>query len=192
MLVVCAAAVADAGVKKPVRTERDVAAVVVGLGLAKRQEDSLRIGIQLDPAVRTSEFGQARHQAEGGIGVRVEDINPRVCEKGRMKGEPEQPRFPSRCHARGDVEKHSGGCGERVVVEREYPSALLDDEPASCVVRRLHHRHRLLERRQRREHPLQPEWHLVGWPRASAAAAGNASGGHAGQRCAASFHVRTS
>jgi hypothetical protein len=74
-----------------------------------------------------------------------------------MKGESEQPRFASRFNARRDVQEEFRRGRKRVVGEYPHPSALLDDEPASGIVRRLDHCDRLLEWRERREHPLEPQ-----------------------------------
>ena len=134
-----AAAVTDADVQESVRTEGQLAAVVVGRRLVQGQQHAFRSRIQGLPAVGAREL--RGHRANlAADGFRVVEKHPTVDRKFRVEGHAQQSGFPLVQYACGEVDEHVGRCCDRVVLKHLDAACLLDDVPARSVVRRLQHR----------------------------------------------------
>ena len=139
--IVAAAPVAHADVQKPVRSEREIAAVVIG----ERVEDE-RLSVRPDEvepragvgderiAIRSKEPGD--HDMAGR--VRKADIEPPRGSVVGRKREAKQPLFRTMRDVRGEVEKRRGQ--QRAVLDDLDDAALLDDILQRGVRRVLHER----------------------------------------------------
>ena len=99
-----AAAVAEAEVEQAVRAERELAAVVVLVGLVDGQQLAHSLGAALGRPV----FGDARVAVQ----VRVVDVEPRVVREPGVKREREQPLLAAGGHLGRDVQQRLGSSAE--------------------------------------------------------------------------------
>ena len=133
-VVVAAALVARADVQVAIRTEGEVARVVVGAVVGLADEGDLGGGAA---EVRVG----GRHLVAGGAvgeaaGVGVIDKQVTVAGVVGVKGQPEQSAFAARIHARGDVQEgRAGGCGQ-VGDDHDVARPLHHKEPVGLPGRR--------------------------------------------------------
>jgi hypothetical protein len=88
-----AAAIADADVQVAVRTEGDIAAVVIALRVVDVEQLELGARGQGRAVVGGAELGDAVHQPQRGIGGRVVEVDARIGRVVGMKRHAQQAAF---------------------------------------------------------------------------------------------------
>ncbi len=134
-----AAAVPQAEIEIAVRAERDVAAVVVGVGLRDDQQDGLALRIRAIGVERGTLEPREHARAVSRAGVAHEE--PAVLGVARMEGEAQEPPFAAREDAAAQIEVGRGQ--EHAAGEDSDAAALLGDEDP--VVPRVGERGRRVE-----------------------------------------------
>ena len=137
-----AAAVAEPDVKViVVRTEGEIAAVVVRGGLLDGQQDALRARIQCLAPVEARELRSHRAQLCSNQ-LAVIEVDASVRREVRMKGEAKEARLAFPVHTIAQVDEHLDVRHRRVVRENKDAAVLLCHVPARGVVRQLLHGNR--------------------------------------------------
>jgi hypothetical protein len=148
-------AVAEADVQKTIRTESDVAAVVILERLVDTNDVLAATGVQREPVVRALEASDHRHHRRS-FGER--NVRLAIRRPARMERHPEQSALRVRVH--GQRQKRARSTRARRVREHAdargsaRAAALLEHEPTRVVAWRLQQSERLIES-QARERALQ-------------------------------------
>ena len=134
--IACAAPIAKGDVEVTVRTESELAPIVIIVRLIQRQQDALagRVGAARISG-RYQEFGNDRLQLCT-LSSGVVHIKLAILAEAGMKRESEQPGFTAGGHIRADIQERSGQ--QRVALDSTNRAALFQNEPAATAIVRRH------------------------------------------------------
>jgi hypothetical protein len=127
--IVCGAAIAQADVEEPVRTEREISSVVIGerLGDERRPAGSAPVQVEPGRGIGNHRIGRphkARYDGVPGKVCKIDEKSAARCVIGR-KGEPEKPALSARAH--GCTEIQEIGRQNYAVADDPNATALLDN-----------------------------------------------------------------